>query len=400
MSKIRARHAALTIALVLSTLPVPAIARDRLTEQAAIDRALAREGIAARDDAERDGAAAAAAAVTRLDNPQLVVTRESAGGEREWQVGVIQPIDLSGQRGALRRAAGIEAKAVAQDVRWRRAELIAETRRSYVGCSVLGAELEVWQQFARNLAEARRIAEARANAGDTAVYDLRRARVALSSAEAELRLAEGKRKAGCARLAALTGAADPQIPPDAITELRSADSAGQRPDLAAQEQRVLAAAQRVNAARRALWPQLSLGAGVKRVEDQTGAAHGPTISVGVTLPIFNSGGAAVAEAEARQRALEADLLIARRNVQAEQQAASIRAVAARDAAVGAARARDDAGRLGTIASTAYQAGEIGVVELLDAFEAQRDAELSVIGHARRAAEAVVEFDLATGRTYP
>ena len=91
--------------------------------------------------------------------------------------------------------------------------------------------------------------------------------------------------------------------------------------------------------------------------------------------------------------------IERRRVEAEQASAAARVVAAREAAVTAARAREDAGRLGTIAETAYQAGEIGVVELLDAYEAAREADLSVIALARDAALAAVDYDLANGRTY-
>lgn len=400
MSMIRAHNASFVATLVLATLSSTVGAQELLTEQSAIGLALARDGIAARDAADRDAAAASAAAVTRFENPLLSVARESAGGEREWQVGVVQPIDVTGQRGALRKAARFEAEAVGHDVLWRRAELIAATRSAFVGCSAKSAEFDVWQRYRRDIGEAKRVAEARAAAGDTAVYDLRRTRVALASADAELGMADGERKAGCTLLAALTGTSAPQIPPSAITELTDGGAPGQRADLAAQEQRVMAATQRVSAAQRARWPQLVAGAGVKRVEDQTGAAYGPTVSVGITLPIFNSGKAAVTEAEARKRAHEAELIIARRNIEAQQQAASIRVMAAREAAVSAARSRDDAARLGGTATTAYQAGEIGVVELLDAFEAQRDAELSVISHALRAAEAAIEFDLVNGRTYP
>lgn len=199
-------------------------------------------------------------------------------------------------------------------------------------------------------------------------------------------------------LAALTGIENPQVSPSAMTSLRSGEPGGTRADLAAQEQRLQAASQRVTAARRARLPQFAIGAGVLRRDVPAGTAYGPTISVGVTLPIFNGGGAALAEAEARRRGLEADLVISRRTAEAEQQAATTRVLAARDAAVEAARARDDAARLGSIAITAYRAGEIGVVELIDAHDAQADAELDVIAHARRAAEATITFDLATGRT--
>ena len=155
----------------------------------------------------------------------------------------------------------------------------------------------------------------------------------------------------------------------------------------------------MSAARKARLPQIAIGAGVKRVDDGFSTAYGPVVSLGVSLPIWNGGEAEVRRSEALRSALESELLIARRRVEAEQVASAARASASREAAVTAARARDDAGRLGTIAETAYQSGEIGVVELLDAYEAARDADLSVVALALDAALAAVEYDLATGRTY-
>lgn len=400
MPNIRVRRTSIALASALFAATAPVAAQELVTEELAIERALARDGIAARDNANRAEASVAERVIGPLDNPELIVSRESAGGESEWQFGVVQPIDLSGRRGALRDAARSDAAAVENDILWRRLHLIAETRRAFVACAAAGAELHVWRSYAGGLSEAGRIAEARAREGDTAVYDVRRTRVALNAANADLRLAEGERQANCAMLATLTGVPDPQVPPSAMTSLRSGEITATRADIAAQEQRLQAASQRVTAARRARLPQFSIGAGVLRRDDPGGSAYGPAVSVGITLPIFNGGGGALAEADARRRGIEADLVIARRAAEAEQQAAATRALAARDAAVEAARARDDAARLGEIAVTAYQAGEIGVTELVDAYEAQAEAEHNVIAHARRAAEAAITFDLATGRTEP
>lgn len=402
MPKLRVRPASpvVTLALVLCAFAVPASAQEVLTEQVAIERALAREGIGELEAANRDMAAAGIAVVGLLDNPALEISRESVGGHSEWHLGVVQPIDLSGRRRALREAARSEAGAAESDIDWRRQELIAQVRRAYVSCAAAGAELTVWQAHAAQLAEAARIADARAQQGDTAVYDLRRTRVAASSANAELTMAQGARDADCIELASLTGSANPAVPPSAMTSLQSGGMVSDRPDLAAREQRIMAASQRVTAARRARLPQISIGAGVKRTSDGTGGAFGPTVSVGVTLPVFNGGRAHVSLAEAEARALQAELAIARRNIEAEQQASAVRAQAARNAAVEVAGSREDASRLGTIALTAYQAGEIGVAELLDAYGAQRGAELNVIHHARRAAEAAIAFELATGRNIP
>lgn len=399
MPKMRMHDASIPIAIVLCAMPVAARAQNVVDENAVIERALAREGISARDDAERAASAAEIDAIGPRDNPSVELSREGAGGESEYQLGIVQPIDLNGRRGSLRDAARADGLATEAEIARRRQVLVAEVRQAYVQCAAASAQLNVWQRYTDELAEAERVSTARAEAGDTAVYDVRRVRVERRAAEAQLARARGDVAADCAALASLTGIADPQVELEAITRVTSAGEPGERADLVADERRIEAAQYRARAADQARLPQLAVGAGVLRRDDGVDTAYGPVVSVGVTVPLWNSGSAAVRREEARAAALESELLIARRRVEAEQNAAAARLAAARDAAVTAAGARDDAGRLGTIAETAYQAGEIGVVELLDAYEAAREADMSVIALATDAALAAVEYDLAIGRTY-
>lgn len=399
MPKMRMHDASIPIAILLCAMPVAARAQDVVDENAAIERALAREGISARDDAERAASAAEIDVIGPRDNPSVELSREGAGGESEYQIGVVQPIDLNGRRGSLRDAARADGLATEAEIARRRQVLVAEVRQAYVQCAAASAQLDVWQRYTDELAEAERVSTARAEAGDTAVYDVRRVRVERRAAEAQLARARGDVAADCAALASLTGIADPQVELEAITRVASAAEPGERADLVADERQIEAAQYRARAADQARLPQLVVGAGVLRRDDGIDTAYGPVVSVGVTIPLWNSGSAAVRREEARAAALESELMIARRRVEAEQNAAAARLAAARDAAVTAAGAREDAGRLGAIAETAYQAGEIGVVELLDAYEAAREADLSVIALATDAALAAVEYDLAIGRTY-
>ncbi len=381
-------------------LPLPLAAQEPLTESRAIALALTQEGIAARDDADRAAAAAEVDVIGPLENPQLELAREGGGGEIEYQLHLVQPIDLVGHRAALRNAARADADATAADIERRRQVLAAEVRGAYVRCAAASAQADIWQAYVANVSEALRIASARAEAGDTAVYDVRRVRVQASAAEAGRLQADGARRAECATLGGLTGMVDPAVALEAITALGHAEAlAGERADLTAQEQRITASEYRVTAAERARWPQLSVGAGVRGIDDGTGTQFGPIISLGLSLPLWNGGGAALRQEDARRTSLEAELAITRRQVAAEQSAASARLTSSRAAAVAAFAARDDAGRLGTIANAAYQSGETGVVELLDAYEAACDADLSVIAFAADAALAAVTYDLTTGRSY-
>lgn len=399
MLKMRMRDASISIAILLCAMPLAARAQDVVDEDTAIERALSREGISARDDAERAASAAEIEIIGPRDNPSVEISREGAGGESEYQLGIVQPIDLNGRRGSLRDAARADGLATEAEIARRRQVLVAEVRQAYVQCATASAQLDVWQRYTDELAEAERVSNARAEAGDTAVYDVRRVRVERRAAEAQLARARGDIAADCAALASLTGIADPQVELEAITRLTSAAQPGERADLLADERRIEAAQYRVRAADQARLPQLAVGVGVLRRDDGIDTAYGPVVSVGVTVPLWNSGSASVRREQARAAALESELLITRRRVEAERNAAAARLAAAREAAVTAAGAREDAGRLGTIAETAYQAGEIGVVELLDAYEAAREADLSVIALATDAALAAVEYDLAIGRTY-
>ena len=79
------------------------------------------------------------------------------------------------------------------------------------------AELTIWQRYTSELAEAERVSSARAGAGDTAVYDVRRVQVEQRAAEAQSARARGNAVADCATLAALTGLSGLQVDLTAIT---------------------------------------------------------------------------------------------------------------------------------------------------------------------------------------
>ena len=239
----------------------------------------------------------------------------------------------------------------------------------------------------------------RARAGDAAVYDLRRLRVEARTAEAEVARQRGEVSASCATLAALTG--EPSVRPAAslllIAQGPSASTTDpSRPDLTAREQRVLAANEQLRAAERGRIPELDVGVGVRRLEADGASATGPAVSLGVRLPLFDRGGAAISEARARLRAQEAELALTRRTIDADIAAAESRSEAAGEAAARAQAAGDDARRLGPIAEAAYQGGEIGIVELVDAYRTARDAELGIIEQLERAADARVDLALARG----
>lgn len=391
---------AIAAALALAAAPAPAAP---ITEAEAIDRALAQPEFTALGEANRDEAQARVAGIRRFDNPEASVSREQVSGasrsETEWQAGVTQAVDLSGRRSALRAAARAEAGAVDADTARRRQERSAEVRRAFAGCAAAREKVRISSAFVSRLHEAERIVTARTRAGDTAGYDLRRLRVEARTAEAQGQLAAGEVAAECAALSRLSGEPDARpAEPIATIALRASPTSAPetRPDILAREQRVVAASQQVRAAQRGRLPEIGVGLGYKRVTADEGSAGGPVISLGARIPLFDRGGAAIAEARARQRAREAELGLARREAEAAVAVAEARTGAAIAAARAAQAASGDAARLGPIAEAAYEGGESGVVELVDAYRTARDAELEIIDLLERAARARIDLELAQG----
>ena len=108
MPKLRVRGASISLSILLCALPLAAQAQNAVDEETAIERALAREGLASRDEAERAAASAEIDIIGPRDNPGIELTREGAGGESEYQLLVTQPIDLNGRRGSLRVPASVD----------------------------------------------------------------------------------------------------------------------------------------------------------------------------------------------------------------------------------------------------------------------------------------------------
>ena len=148
------------------------------------------------------------------------------------------------------------------------------------------------------------------------------------------------------------------------------------------------------AAERAWAPDLTLGVGQKRVEEPLRSDTGLMLSLAFPLPLFDRGEGRRDTAAAQARSLRAEhsLLVARREAEIRgmwRQASELRAgaVAMRAAPMG---------DLSRTAETAYRAGEGGILELLDAYRSELDAELAALDLELRARLARIELDAFSG----
>ncbi len=397
----RRRRSSSVLFLACSAMTVQVAYAGPLSEAEALARAAARPEAAAFDTATGDAARADAQAVRRFENPELHVGRERVSGalgtETEWTAEVTQPLGINGATGRLRAAANAEAQAVDADIARRKAIRLAEVRKAYAECGAASERGAILLDHNARLMVVERIIGFRARAGDAAGYDLRRVRLEARSVAAQKALADGEVRAACATLSSLTGEQEARISEPLHGLLKPArstlETGTRRSDLEAQRYRVSAAEAQAEAARRQRLPDLALGAGYKRVSEGGLSASGPTVSLGIRLPIFSGSGASRA-AEARKRAAEAEFALSTSAIAAERDAAFARAEASYEAARLAQGSAEDARRIADIADASYQGGETGITELIDGYRAGAEAQIAAIDLTERALKARADHILA------
>jgi outer membrane protein, heavy metal efflux system len=144
-------------------------------------------------------------------------------------------------------------------------------------------------------------------------------------------------------------------------------------------------------------PTPTLGYGLKRSATGTTAGNGSVFSVDISVPLFNRGQSAVALATARAAQADAERTFLRVRIETEVRAAHLtltmeqaRAARYRESIV------DTAEPLAAIARLAYEEGELGILELLDANRQVAEARLRDLELAAAARLAAIELDRVTG----
>lgn len=357
-----------------------------------------------------DAASARALQAGALTNPTLSYAYEqtSAAGQRTSQsiAALEQPLELTGVRGARHDAARLRQEAAEADLRAAEGQVDFEVTRAYAHGRATDERFALAERAAIAFDRAQRVTGARLAAGDVSGYEARRvglesARYAALRAEAAL-----ARRTAYVALAGLVGAsADALVlsalapaeslppPPPAISrDSILALALRRRPELLAAERQATAALADVRAAGRERIPIPIAFAGWK-TERVTGGVQLDGFVAGISLPLpfwdRRSGAVAAAEADARRRAAEVDIV--RRRVLREAEEAYAALLAAEEEVVRLSPALGpEAAAALRAAETAYTEGEISLVEWLDAVRAYHEAESIFVTlhaelHVRRAA---------------
>jgi outer membrane protein, heavy metal efflux system len=350
-------------------------------------------------------------AATRWPNPRLSVDRESVAGVTEYLTTFSQPLPVTGRRdldaqAASERVAATSSRAdddvrrLRADVRLAFADLVAAQSRV--------RELTASHDRLRALAD---VLAKREAAGDAAGFDRLRADREAFDVETDLALATSDRARAQSSLAAFfVNVSDPsQIvatgPPPSPLPVPSLDALLEQAETTRGELQALrhdadAATFAARAADRRLVPEPEVVVGTKSSNAGSGDI-GSVFMVHASLPLFDR--AHPEHALAAARTAEAEARTASFRLVLRAQAAALRAVVLerREAAERyRSRAVGSAGEIERIAQVSYDAGERGILELLDAYRVGAAARVRQAALDLAVRQAEIELEFTTGWEAP
>ncbi|MDD3529417.1 MAG: TolC family protein [Gallionellaceae bacterium] len=325
------------------------------------------------------------------------------------RIEVLAPLYTGGQLSARTEQARAAARAVRQDDKALRQQLIRQVAEAYQGVHTARAHLRVAEESAKAADEYLRVTDSLLKQGMAVKSDVLSARVNLE--DARLRVIEARRQEAGAldRLKMLMGrpltdnieigAGNGASLPDGEEAALLEQARSQHPGLKARREQLEAARAQVDVARASRRPRVDLMARQDWNDDSLGLAAGAYTVAGVVSWNAFDGGvasagidqarAALAEAEARLRQAENSILFEVREARRQSIEAEVR-VTAREAAVA------DAKEAQRLTRKRYENGLATLVDLL-AVQAQLDQARAGLVAARHDREVSrIELRRATG----
>jgi outer membrane protein, heavy metal efflux system len=397
----------LTVCLLSLSFCVSLISGQDLTEREVLQK-LSSESPRARALALNVDLARATALTEGLrPNGTLSLSREAAAGVPETYLLYEQPLAITGRRDYLRRAALAAADSEGMGLRMQLHDLRVDVRLAFLDLLLAQEQLNVYGAEMGRLEETVEVIRKREKAGESSGYDRIRA-------EREVSLLEGDQGGVLARmerarglLASFFSASQPPpqtlraagvlalpLVPDLASLISRTESRG---DIQAERQMAESAALSMEAARRKIYPEPVVSGGLKTPVVDNRREAGYVLSISVPLPFFDRGKAEITRAEiarraaqARAEAMTAEVQLRLRGAWEETQA-RIRA-----AQTYQKRAVMETQDLVRIARSAYEGGEVGILELLDAYRTQREVRLRMQDLIAAARQSAFELERLTG----
>jgi cobalt-zinc-cadmium efflux system outer membrane protein len=390
-------------ALLLLVHTMPGLA-EGLTEKEVLERFLEQSPQARELRARVAATKAEFETRSMFPNPNFAYTRESAGFTEFFEAQ--QTLPISGRLGYIRKAAiaGVGAsQAESQFALW---GLRSDVRQAFSSLVRAQERAALLKRGVTEIDSVRRILIAREKEGESSKFDRLRAEREAAELRAEQAIAETLIvQARSALLAFLpqgsqsfdaTGTLSGPLTVAPAELLERALRA--RGDYRAEEGQIRRFQHEQTAAGRLRFPEPIVSAGLKRADNVRGDTDsGPVISLILPLPLFNRGTTEVSRFRA-----EEDRARARRDTLQQQitaqvdgayQTLHLRQRAAESYVNELSSAKTE---LTKIAQIAYEEGEIGILELLDAYRVNRQSSLRLLDLRAAAKEALIELERVVG----
>lgn len=351
-------------------------------------------------------------AAGRWPNPRVTVDRESVSGNTEYLTMVGQLLPITGQRALQVQAASalVDAASNRADDAIRRAR--ADLRLAFAQLAASQARERTLTSARDRLHELADILSKREAAGDAAGFDRLRAEREVLDVDADRATAATERARAQAMVAAFFGEpVDPSrivaVVPDsrpgvdlpalgALIE-RAESSRG---DLTAFRKEIDAANFSARAAERRRLPEPEVLAGTKS-SSVGGGDIGSVFTVQATVPLFDRGKIERAIATARADQAEAAAAAFRVSLRAEITSLRAAVVERRETAARyRAAAVTSVDELERIAQVSYDAGERGILELLDAYRISATARVRQAALDAAVRQAEIELEYVSGWEIP
>lgn len=344
-----------------------------------------------------------------LSNPTVGYTREDSGLGVDDFLLLSLELPLRGRTGLLREAATQAATTAEARADASRLDFEARLRLAFTELLLAQERAAVLEAGVAELGRLVDVLRAREREGEGSRFDRLRTEREVADIETDRQAAGIDRSLAQARLASFLAPGTDAEELSAVGRLMADDVIPSAADLLAQalaqrsDHRALSLgearwATERRAAERLRLPATVVTAGMKRSSTSLARESGYVIAATLAVPLFNRGQQQVTRAEAARARTAAERDALRTRIESDVHAAH--AEASRYRAL-AERYRDEsvepAAELAAIATAAYEEGEYGILELLDAHRVVLSAELRLLELSAAARRAAINLDLAVGR---
>ncbi len=379
---------------------------EEFTEAQVIEAALSQADRGKVWSARAEAARAEVVSARVWPNPGLSFQHEQlfddAGSEQT--IALEQPLAISGRRGRHAAAAELGAAAVELENEAERRTVAFVTARMYWELAATRRRVAISRAWLEQMGEVVAHFQSRVEAGESSPYELERVQKEVADIRATLGVAlaeEGRLETRLVRFVGLGATTVEPVGEVMPGELPPIAEVADRPDIAAAARR--AESSRAAAEAASIWwiPEPTVGVGYRGVGPTGDRRHGFVVGFGITLPFAPAGRGPRLEAEARAAEAEASAELETRLAHAEaeglvEQIERLRTTREQYQTDGVRRAAS----IVETARLSYDAGELALLELLDAYRGLVESRLHLVELEAEARMAELQLRSVLGTLAP